>query len=467
MGSKKTMKIILILFLAVFLRLVNLSQSFWLDESISALMAIKPFPFQWTGLGNDFQPPLYYLILHFWQNFGHSEWWLRLPSVIFGTGTVYMVYRLGKELKGENFGFLASFLMAIAPYHIYYSQEARMYSLVVFLTTVAIFFFLKSQWPLYFLTSVFALYTHYFFFFILFSLGIYTIFFKREILKSWLAATAAAGFAFLFWLPTFLVQLSGGKWLSENLPGWSRVSSIDTVKALPLIFTKFSLGQINFDNKILYGVVVLIVLIFYGGLLIRGFKKTTPLITLWLAVPVLTSLALSFFLPVNVPWRLLIVLPAFYLCLAAGVFSLPFPAARIAVLGIAAVSLTSLSLYYLNPRYQRENWRQAVEAIDSRSDKETIALFEFPEPFAPYEWYSLKKTGLGAFSGLTATEKTVDERLSGITVGKQKAYLFEYLFELTDKQMLVEKWLLTHGFFLGEIYDFKGVGLIRTYERNI
>ena len=104
--------ILAILLFAIILRVINLNQSFWLDEAISGLAArdysfvgsIKDF------LPGDTHPPLYYLLLKFWTNiFGFSEISMRNLSVIFGVATVYVVYLLGRKVKDEKFGFLASF----------------------------------------------------------------------------------------------------------------------------------------------------------------------------------------------------------------------------------------------------------------------------------------------------------------------------------------------------------------------
>ena len=55
--------LIVILFLALILRLVNLDQSFWLDEAAQVIESSRPLNQQFN-LAADFHPPLYHLFLH-------------------------------------------------------------------------------------------------------------------------------------------------------------------------------------------------------------------------------------------------------------------------------------------------------------------------------------------------------------------------------------------------------------------
>ena len=75
----------IILFLtSLIVRLVSANQSFWLDEGVSISFARLPLGSLFTSIANDFHPPLYYLLLHFWLPIaGRAEWLIRLPNIIF------------------------------------------------------------------------------------------------------------------------------------------------------------------------------------------------------------------------------------------------------------------------------------------------------------------------------------------------------------------------------------------------
>ena len=143
----KVRSIILILVLGILLRLVVLNQSLWLDEAIGALVArdqtytqiITEFP------KSDNHPPLYYLVLKGWTDiFGNSETSLRFPSIIFGLGSIWLVYLIALKIDSDKrkFAYLAAIFLATSPFHIYYSQEARMYMMAAFFAASAIYSFL-------------------------------------------------------------------------------------------------------------------------------------------------------------------------------------------------------------------------------------------------------------------------------------------------------------------------------------
>src|SRR3989338_6924936 len=151
----------LILILALFLRFINLDQSLWLDEAIQ-FKAVSQFSLPdlfKIYLPTDFNPPLSYLInFGFSRVFGFSEMVLRAPSVIFGVLTIWLVFKLG--------GKWPALLLATSGLHVYYSQEARAYSLVTLAVTASFWALKARRWPIYVLTSLAAIYSHYLAFFI-------------------------------------------------------------------------------------------------------------------------------------------------------------------------------------------------------------------------------------------------------------------------------------------------------------
>ena len=134
----------LIIFVSLFLRLINLNQSLWLDEAIN-LNNVRALGFGDLVLKyslSDFHPPLYHVILK--ANtllIGSSELAARLPSVILGVLSVYITYLIGKKLYDKKTALIGAVLLATAPLHIYYSQEARMYMLAAFWATLSVYFF--------------------------------------------------------------------------------------------------------------------------------------------------------------------------------------------------------------------------------------------------------------------------------------------------------------------------------------
>ncbi|MBV7338908.1 hypothetical protein KFU94_63955 [Chloroflexi bacterium TSY] len=80
-----------------------------------------------------------YVVLHFWLNWaGHSEYALRFVGVWFGTLVVILLMRLGHSLRLSIRSVLFSgFLLAVSPYAIWHSQDARMYGMSLALTVAS------------------------------------------------------------------------------------------------------------------------------------------------------------------------------------------------------------------------------------------------------------------------------------------------------------------------------------------
>ena len=142
-----------------------LVQSLWRDEAFSYLLAKKNI-FQIIILtAKDFNPPLYYLILHYWiKIFGSSEIALRSLSFIFFWATLYAVYlflsNIFKFSLKKSFFYLLFFL--INPLFLYYAFEARMYLMFAFFATLSFYSLYKKNSKLYLFSTIFGLYTHYF-----------------------------------------------------------------------------------------------------------------------------------------------------------------------------------------------------------------------------------------------------------------------------------------------------------------
>jgi len=131
----------LILILALGLRLVNLGQSLWLDEASQATMSQKTISDIWYQRSGDFHPPLFYILTHYWMQINKSEAFLRLLPVTFGVVSVGLIYLINKKI-----GLLAAFFLAINPYHIYYSQEFRSYSMLAMLGILSMYFLVKKKY---------------------------------------------------------------------------------------------------------------------------------------------------------------------------------------------------------------------------------------------------------------------------------------------------------------------------------
>jgi hypothetical protein len=115
-------------------------------------------------------PPLYYLIAWGWSKvFGLGEVGLRSLSALFGSATIPVAFLIGRELRGRRAALITAALAAFNPMLIWYSQEARAYSLLILLCAVSLLFLLRylhhgrrRDLALWSISSALALISHYF-----------------------------------------------------------------------------------------------------------------------------------------------------------------------------------------------------------------------------------------------------------------------------------------------------------------
>src|SRR5438309_457931 len=143
----------------------------WLDEAISIHQARLPLHDMFSALYNgDRQPPLYDIAL--WlciKAFGHSEFAVRLPTLIAGTLLIPALNALGRELYDRRTGLVAAAFAAICPLLIWYSQEVRVYMFVALFGVLALLTQLRAirhgtfaNWAAYILATAAVLWSHYF-----------------------------------------------------------------------------------------------------------------------------------------------------------------------------------------------------------------------------------------------------------------------------------------------------------------
>lgn len=117
------------------------AQSLWRDEVDALRFATAP---ESELLGNFTEPgwngPLYFLLLRVWITFtGTSEYAMRFFSLIPGIVAIPLIYVLGRRLFNPVTGLISALLMASSPYLVWYSQEVKMYALILALSLVAIY----------------------------------------------------------------------------------------------------------------------------------------------------------------------------------------------------------------------------------------------------------------------------------------------------------------------------------------
>ena len=187
---------IAICFIGLFLRVFYIShQSIWIDEIASVISAKQATLTEVikTSFITERIPPLYPMFLHFWiRVFGPLEFSIRIPSAIFGFLTIPIIFILSKSLFDNKVAVLSSLFLAISPFHIWYSQEARCFTMMLFLNLLSIMYFLKilhannkfsyMHFLVYLVTTCMAMLTNYLMIFTIIAQNV-IIYFRRQDIK--------------------------------------------------------------------------------------------------------------------------------------------------------------------------------------------------------------------------------------------------------------------------------------------
>ncbi len=257
-----------ILILALILRFSKMlwQRDFWYDEAFTGIITRMSWSEMWWMIFHDVHPPLYYYLLKPWASlFDYSAFGFRSFSTVFGILSVLSVYWVGKKIFNKRAGLISAFLVAVSPFAVLYSQEARMYSLFGFLVIWWVYFFIKAlksdrikDWILWAVLSVLCLYTHYLAIFFITIAGVIFILYKllfynnketvafiriKNLFKSWkfLGAVLIIGVMFSFWLPAFQQHTS-----RKGL-GWIPVAYLSNI---PTSLQVFFLGHPPSENSI-------------------------------------------------------------------------------------------------------------------------------------------------------------------------------------------------------------------------
>jgi len=218
--SRYAQSLIILTIFGFFLRFYNLGfNSLWLDEASTHTFAVMSIPDIWRATaGGEFNPPLFYWIEHLMLTLGNNEVILRFVPALLGVLTIPLIYFAGKEFMDRNVGIIAAAAFAFSPFLIYYSQDARAYSMMLFFVAFAMVFYFKAlktndlkNWALFGILSALAFWSHFYSFVIIASLILYALFlqignFKKNIQNLKMIALSTVLFVILC-LPLILLAI--------------------------------------------------------------------------------------------------------------------------------------------------------------------------------------------------------------------------------------------------------------------
>jgi len=167
--SAYTWVVISVVGCATALRLYDLDSGLWHDEIVTYVKYVKmPMGDLLTTYDSENQHFLFSILAHLcFVLFGEHVWAVRLPAVVFGVGSIWAVYELGRQVGSAKEGILAAALLTFSYHHIWFSQNARGYSGLLFWTLLSSWIFLRAlpgyraqKWMLYAVAVALGMYTH-------------------------------------------------------------------------------------------------------------------------------------------------------------------------------------------------------------------------------------------------------------------------------------------------------------------
>lgn len=385
--------------LALALRLFQLGhKSVWLDEAASVAIARLSWV-HFLALLSDHEAnmALYYGLLRFWLHLGDSAWLIRLPSVLFGIASVWLLYYLASEMFTPRIALMAAILLAFNAFHVAYSQEARSYAMAGFFSILSMLVWIRAlkqptraHWDAWILVSTLALYTHLFCGLILLA-QLFSLRWWDEKPFPWqriLSSLTAYG-VFIFPLAAFVISRDTNQLSWVPSTHW---------RDLPMAIGSLSgSGSLGPPGSHFPSASVALTLGALAGLALMAYKmysRTTTtrnrfflgLAVAWVVVPITLTFAASEIRPMFVTRFLIVCLPGIALSGAYLLGHIPNRWFRAAAMGAwLGFQVIGLIIYY---RSKKDNWRASANLVSDRCKPGDAVLVYPPGPWdLPFNFY--------------------------------------------------------------------------------
>jgi mannosyltransferase len=352
------------------------SQDIAMDEPFTLWWAQRPVGDIWEMAQNGNNPPLHFLIEHFWMGqFGMGWMSVRFPSLLFACLAAAIVFRAGNRHFSLMTGIGAALIYTMSTEHTYYSHEARTYPLLCLLIALVVDRYLDllkspGKWAHYFwlgLWSVLLIYAHFLGFWVLMAMACGWLLLPQKKVTFLRLGTMflGIGIAFSPSIYTFFLRVQSvadtGTWVAP--PHWTQLY-----------------GHVNgfLNGRIATAAVVLMLVVGFGSVLVQGKGRGT-LQKIWKDRALWLALAMFLVMYIGVYVQSLLLSPAFiprYLIFTsiplfvvlARLLDLAFEDGRWKVLALGIVLLGMGKGFELDPSNHRQVWKMVTHVLLNRKD---------------------------------------------------------------------------------------------------
>ncbi len=363
------------------------AQSLWqTNHSYSALLQI---------IAEDVHVPLYHVLLRTWRLvLGPDVETARLLSLVFLLASVPVFYLVARKVLSTPWALFALVVFSCSPFLQWYGSEARMYTMLVFVTLVSQYFFLTvvttdrtAAWIGYAAAAVVGVYVHYFFAFVLLAQGLVLLALWRRLPRA--ALVRMAGVALLVcaaFVPWLLYFSSNGS-ASGTRPSLAVPSSVDYSNVYSQFLVGFQSDGINSTVLSAYPLLVLAALasVRVGNKLDRA----TAYLVVAAFVPVLMAFVISHLVtPFFLSRYMIAALPALLLIVVRFISNLTLPVARGLAAVLLAVTVLGTVVQAVNPDTPvEEDFRTAARLVEDGAGPQDVVVLSSPFTVYPFEYY--------------------------------------------------------------------------------
>jgi len=410
--------------IGTFLRVYHLDyNSFWLDEAATHIFTQQSLGEYWQLLSNlgEVHPPLFYIVEKIILPFGTSEFLYRLFPAIFGVATIPLFYLIGKKMAGIPVGILMAALISFSPFHIQYSQDARMYTMLLFITALALIFYLEAArsndikyWVLFGMVSALAIWTHFMAFILIGALIIYSLCYLLQGKKS--PKNLLISVVVMMVLLSPLIVIIKGLFFNRigSAPTWGYTGDLFIVKSVIILFSNNPFSFLFFAVLLCLG----------STWLFFEFREKFYFIFSILAISIVTGVLLSYRMPID-PRYFIFLLPFLYALMASA--ALPFlrklsdkPVIIIFVVLLICVWSPQLYGYYNTPI--NEDWRTASAFVKNTAKNNDFIIIMPDYNKIPFNFYYNNST-YGTIQTNTASRDELENVNSLRCNNKVSAYI--------------------------------------------
>jgi hypothetical protein len=346
------------------------------DEAFSVFHAQQRLTELINTLNGEANPPVYYILLHFWiKLFGIAPVSVKLLNIILSFGTAVMIVAIGKRLNNLGFALFASIAFLFSNLHFEFSQEIRAFQLVLLLTVCSYYFFIsyfetKNNWYLLGvgLTILALPYTHYNAALVPIIQGVSSLFFIRthwkQVWKLWMIYL----FAGLLFLPQYLI-------FREVIPPedfWLKLSNLDDF----FYVVKAASGYEGLYKYLLptYAVLPFLVILFKRFGLLSSQFQWKYFLYFWLLfiLPLALNFSLAQFAPSFQLRYVIFTGLGIYFSLGYFIFSLN---KNYSWISFISVFFIAMFIYEFKPsKVDNEGWKDLAELVRKMQKNERVGV---------------------------------------------------------------------------------------------